>query len=324
MGIPSHGHAGQILFGPEDGYLYCLVRDGSKNDVPSRFSQNKQSVQGKILRIDVDKLSNTKDGKYSRHMWGNYSIPEDNPCIKDRKLLPEIWALGFHNPWRCSFDSDQPSVFFCGDAGQALFEEVDIITKGGNYGWPIYEGPFLHNQTNYPETNAIKAISPVMGYNGSDVATKTGGASIIGGYTYRSKTDPCLYGRYLYTDLYANTIWVGTERPEKSGNFTSARMPWNCAKDSPLKCNTNPGSHDAAIGYAFSFGEDNRKDIYLLASSGVYRIVHPSRCGFACSKDKQSNSMSPVPIPSSSNIRSRNFKVDFIVYVLVTCVGILL
>ncbi|KAK9748000.1 hypothetical protein RND81_02G029300, partial [Saponaria officinalis] len=324
MGLPSHdGHAGQILFGPEDGYLYYLVGDESQKDAPYRFSQNKKSVLGKILRIDVDKLPSAKKQEHNANLWGNYSIPKDNPNIEDKELLPEIWALGFHLIWRCSFDSERPSYFLCDDPGQTLFDEVNIITKGGNYGWPIYEGPFLHNQPNSSENTAIKPIFPVMGYNDPVVARKTGSASLIGGYTYRSNTDPCLFGRYLYTDVYANTVWVGTENPKKSGKFTSKRMPWRCAKDSPIQCNSKPGSHDAFIGYAFSFGEDNRKDVYLLASSGVYKIVHPSRCNFVCSKNTRSNtSVSHAPVSSSSSPRRRNLMImEIIFYVLVTYVG---
>lgn len=100
---------------------------------------------------------------------------------------------------------------------------------------------------------------------------------------------------YLYADLYAGAVWAGIESPENSGNFTSYNIPFTCAKDTPIACSYVPGSSLPALGYIFSFGEDNNKDTYVLASSGVYRIVHPSRCNYACSKE------SITPTTSSTN-----------------------
>lgn len=172
-------------------------------------------------------------------LWGSYSIPQDNPYSEDKDLEPEVWALGLKNPWRCSFDAERPEYFLCGDVGEvkiALFfylcqkhtkaifkaidnnscyqtcltfeipeilqdryEEVDIITKGGNYGWPTYEGLLLFKaeQTSGGNTsaNSTNMIFPALGYKHSDVSSKTGSAAISGGYFYRSMTDPCMYGR---------------------------------------------------------------------------------------------------------------------------------
>lgn len=106
--------------------------------------------------------------------------------------------------------------------------------------------------------------------------------------------------RYLFTDLYAGAVWTGIENPENSGNFTSNEIPFSCAADSPIKCTfPSAGSNSLpALGYIFSFGEDNNKDIYLLASSGVYRLVRPSRCKYVCSKEN------PSPAPAASNTPS--------------------
>ncbi|KAJ0700480.1 putative oxidoreductase [Helianthus annuus] len=143
MGLPSH-HAGQILFGPNYMYLYFMMGDGGGGDLYN-FAQNKsllanfaqnKSLLAKIMRFDVNDIPSESEVTRLR-LWGNYSIPSDNPYIEDKDLKPEIWALGLQNPWRCSFDSERPSYFMCGDVGQNDYEEMDIITKNGNYGWRI-------------------------------------------------------------------------------------------------------------------------------------------------------------------------------------------
>ncbi|OIV97087.1 hypothetical protein TanjilG_14001 [Lupinus angustifolius] len=253
IGIPySRGHAGQILFGPEDGYLYLMLADGSNRDDPYNFAQNKRSLLGKILRIDVNNVPSTQEIN-DKGLWGNYSIPMDNPYINDKELQPEIWAIGFKNPWRCSFDSQRPSYFLCGDAGQDQYEEIDMVKKGQNYGWRIYEGPFLFHPSQSPiGNNSVSSINPtfpILGYSHSDIDNITGSASIIGGYFYRSMTDPCLYGRYLYTDLYAGSIMVGIESPESSRNFSSAKITSMCAHDSPMPCSFVHGSPIPSLGF---------------------------------------------------------------------------
>ncbi|XP_061373510.1 HIPL1 protein-like [Gastrolobium bilobum] len=290
IAIPySGGHAGQILFGPEDGYLYLMLSDGSSRDDPYNLAQNKRSLLGKILRIDVDNLPSTKEIN-DTGLWGNYSIPRDNPYVNDKELEPEIWAMGFKNPWRCSFDSLRPSYFLCGDAGQDEYEEIDVVKKGKNYGWRVYEGPFLFHPSESPRGNtsasSIHPIFPILGYSHSEIDKKTGSASIVGGYFYRSTTDPCIYGRYLYTDLYAGYVLVGTESPENSGNFTNAKISSRCAHDSPMPCSFVEGSASPTMGYVYSLAEDNKKDIYYLTSTGVYRVARPSRCNYLCTKEK--------------------------------------
>lgn len=308
MGLPftSH-HAGQILFGPSDGYLYFMMGDGGGGADPYNFSQNKKSLLGKIMRLDVDNIPSASDIS-RRGLWGNYSIPKDNPFREDKELEPEIWAVGLRNPWRCSFDSSRPSYFMCADVGQDTYEEVDLITKGGNYGWRVYEGPELFHPESSPGGNtsakSINSIFPVMGYNHSEVDSSGKSASITGGYFYRSETDPCLDGMYLYADLYGNGVWAGIETPANSGNFVSHRITFSCASDSPMKCEDSPGTSGVTLGYIFSFGEDNNKDIYLLTQNGVYRVIRPSRCNLACSKESSTaarRNPGPSVSPSSSS-----------------------
>nr|XP_043637645.1 HIPL1 protein-like [Erigeron canadensis] len=315
MGLPFTGHhGGHILFGPNDGYLYFLMGDGGGSGDPQNFAQNKKSLLGKVMRFDIDNIP-TREDITRLSLWGNYSIPRDNPYTQDDDLLPEIWALGLRNPWRSSFDSERPSYFISGDIGQNEYEEVNLITKGGNYGWRIYEGSDLYIPEQTPGGNtsakSVNPIFPVMGYNHSDVNKNEGSASITGGYFYRSQTDPCMYGSYVYGDLYATAMWAGIETPMDSGNFTSSNIPFTCSSDSPKPCSMVPGSSLPALGYIFSFGQDNNKDIYLLTSSGVYRIVAPSRCNYVCATERTTTggpNQRPTSSPSMANILQGPYK----------------
>jgi len=133
---PQMNHnGGTIAFGP-DGYLYVPLGDGGGADdvglghAPDGNGQNTTTLSGKILRIDVDKANENTA----------YSIPADNPFVEQDNILREIYALGFRNPWRISFDIGGDRSLFVSDAGQNLWEEEDLVTKGGNYGWNIKEG----------------------------------------------------------------------------------------------------------------------------------------------------------------------------------------
>ncbi|GMH15339.1 hypothetical protein Nepgr_017180 [Nepenthes gracilis] len=321
IGLPfTNDHGGQILFGPADGYLYFMMGDGGGRGDPYNFAQNKKSVLGKILRLDVDNMPTEKDID-QLGLWGNYSVPRDNPFSEDKELEPEIWAMGFRNPWRCSFDAQRPSYFVCADVGQDKYEEVDVVTKGGNYGWRIYEGPILSDPRQLSSlenssTSSPDLIFPVSGYSHSDVNKKLGSAAISGGFFYRSGTDPCMYGSYLYGDLYASNIWAAAENPKNSGNFTTTGIPFSCAPDSPLPCSSVPNSTLPALGYIYSFGEDNRKDIFILASNGVYRAVRPSRCNYTCSKEVVKPASNPSSAPSSplSGCRSAMHRGEWLLF----------
>lgn len=103
---------------------------------------------------------------------------------------------------------------------------------------------------------------------------------------------------YLYGDLYASHIWAASESPLNSGNFTTSDTPFSCAPDSPIKCDLVPNSNLPALEYIFSFGQDNKRDVYILTQSGVYRIVRPSRCNYACSKEVATSRNPPAAAPS--------------------------
>ncbi|KAI3894297.1 hypothetical protein MKX03_001844 [Papaver bracteatum] len=308
MGLPFSGHhAGQILFGP-DGYLYYMMGDGGSKNDPYNFSQNKKSLLGKIMRLDINNIPSATEIN-DLGLWGNYSIPKDNPSVDDKDLQPEIWALGVRNPWRCSFDSERPSYFICADVGQETYEEVDLISKGGNYGWRMYEGygpnELIQSATKNVSMSDLNLIYPVMGYSHSEVNENEGSASIIGGYFYRSMTDPCMNGRYVYADLYATAMWAAQEYPINSGNFTTSKIPFSCASDSPIPCASLPKTSLPSLGYIYSFGEDNKKDIYVLTNTGVHRVVRPSRCNYSCSKENTTRITNPPsPAPSSPSSAS--------------------
>ncbi len=185
---PDGNHnGGCIKFGP-DGYLYISLGDGGgQHDQHGDIGngQNLNTLLGKILRIDVD----TAD---------TYKIPADNPFAGKPNVRPEIWAYGFRNPYRFSFDKVSGQLF-AGDVGQDLWEEVDIVNKGANYGWRIVEGTHCHNLKNIPDSTCDTSgiTMPIDEYSHKV------GISVIGGYVYNGKQVPVLKSKYVFAD------WTG-------------------------------------------------------------------------------------------------------------------
>lgn len=127
---------------------------------------------------------------------------------------------------------------------------------------------------------------------------------------------------YVYGDLYATAMWAGIETPSDSGNFTSSKIPFTCASDSPIPCSIVPGSTLPALGYIFSFGQDNKKDVYLLTSSGVYRVVPPSRCNYECAIERTTGpNQRPSPSPSKACMLQGSYK--NLLFILVSTFGLL-
>ena len=121
---------------------------------------------------------------------------------------------------------------------------------------------------------------------------------------------------YLYADLYATALWAAAEIPTNSGNFTTYSIPFSCARDSPLECNSVPNTNLAALGYIYSFGEDNKKDLYILANTGVYRVVRPSRCNYSCPKENETRVETPrTSAPSSSGNPLTTQCMNFLLYI---------
>jgi glucose/arabinose dehydrogenase len=186
--FPNH-NGGQITFGP-DGYLYIAVGDGGSGGDPRNYAQRKNTVLGKILRIDVNAESGGR----------KYAIPPDNPFINNTtEYREEIYAWGLRNPWRISFDP-VTGWLWAGDVGQGDWEEVDVIEKGKNYGWKIMEG--LHCFPPGTATCDTAGLTmPIWEYNHNL------GISITGGYVYRGKRLPELVGEYICGDFGSGRIW---------------------------------------------------------------------------------------------------------------------
>jgi glucose/arabinose dehydrogenase len=184
---PDGNHDGGCLqFGP-DGYLYITFGDGGgQGDKHGEFGngQKMDTWLGKILRVDV----NTKVG---------YLVPKDNPFVGKKGVSPEIWAYGFRNPYRISFDK-ATGTLFAGDVGQDLWEEVDIVRKGANYGWRLFEGTHPYNPASGTDPQGI--IMPITEYSHKE------GISVIGGYVYNGHQVPVLQGKYLFCD-WSGPVW---------------------------------------------------------------------------------------------------------------------
>lgn len=129
--------------------------------------------------------------------------------------------------------------------------------------------------------------------------------------------------RYLYADLYAGAMWAGTESPEDSGNYTSTMIPFSCSKQSPIPCESVAGSPLPALGYIYSFAEDNSKDVFLLTSKGVYRVVQPSLCKYSCPEERITTNSPPPPGPSSSARQLAYLKSNLIISLLLVFISLL-
>ena len=277
---PQMNHnGGHIAFGP-DGYLYVPLGDGGGSDDKGEGhnpqignGQDTMTMLGKILRIGVDDRG---DGR-------EYGIPGDNPFVEGGGL-PEIFAFGLRNPYHISFDAEGGHKLFAGDAGQVRWEEVDIIEKGGNYGWNIKEGRHLFGKeddmSNFLATEPVPAelIDPIVDY--PNRANRTGGMGsvVIGGYVYRGERIPFLRGRYIFGDLSGTAgkpdgrIFVASPPESEGGTWVMDELSVDNKK--------------GKLGeYILSFGQDSDNELYVLSSdtegpsgtSGrVYRIV-PAR-----------------------------------------------
>jgi glucose/arabinose dehydrogenase len=224
---PNHD-GGTICFGP-DGFLYVTLGDGGAADDPKKVGQKLNSLLGKVLRIDVDRKD---EGKA-------YAIPKDNPFVEVKDALPEVWAYGLRNIWRMSFDR-KTGKLWAGEVGQNLYEEINIIEKGGNYGWSKRESlhPF---STDGVDVNK-NMIDPIWEYHHSV------GRSITGGHVYRGKRFPELDGHYLYGDFVTSKIWA---------------LRYDDAKKRVV---ANRPIRDLGLPI-LSFGEDEQGELYLLTST---------------------------------------------------------
>ena len=196
---PFVNHNGGCLRFGHDGYLYIGLGDGGSAGDPGDRAQNPENKLGKMHRIDIDGGS-------------PYAIPASNPFAIATDTLPEIWAIGYRNPWRFSFDKLTGNMWI-GDVGQNLQEEVDVELAGDgghNYGWRCYEGFEIFNDAGCDD-DVSNYTMPILQYPHNFT---TGGFSITGGYVYRGSLYPGMYGYYLCADYVSgNWWWVDADGP---------------------------------------------------------------------------------------------------------------
>ena len=223
-------NGGQLLFGP-DGFLYIGLGDGGGANDPNGHAQNRETLLGSILRIDV--RGHGHDGPYD--------VPETNPFFNSDKYKPEIWAYGFRNPWRFAFDTESDKLWVS-DVGQELWEEVNKVVPGANYGWNVTEGSQC--LTDIPGCETGK-ITPVWTYG------REQGCSVIGGVVYTGSSVQSLNGMYLFGDYCTGTIWA---LKDGIGYLFVAEL----------------GHIDANIT---SFGSDELGEVYIGTYGGeIYRL----------------------------------------------------
>jgi len=239
--FPSH-NGGNLAFGP-DGYLYVGLGDGGNQGVgdPGNRAQNPSTWLGKMLRLDVNQLP--------------YRIPTDNLGVLVPAMLDEIWAVGFRNPWRYSFDRLTQDLWIT-DVGQALYEEIDLVPAGPtnpadlNFGWRLKEGFHCFNPSSNCDPNQVLR-DPTWEYDHS-----AGRCAIIGGFVYRGRAMAELQGDYLYGDYCTGEVL--------SLHWDSANQLW---------VERSHGLETGYFGAITGFGEDNDGEIYAATSSGIFRIV---------------------------------------------------
>jgi glucose/arabinose dehydrogenase len=265
MDKPGYNYeAGHIAFGP-DGYLYIATGDSVRDPATQagRFAQDTYSLLGKILRIDVDGVAASGT---------NYLIPADNPFAAGGGAS-EVFAYGFRNPYRFSFDG--PERLFVADVGQGMMEEIDLVERGKNYGWPVREGTTCFNAGNWYQP--LKSC-PTQGLSEPIISYPHVGdlSAVIGGGVYRGSALPDLVGGYVFGDwgrgnghlfiAYAPNVSTGT---------------WQFTE---LKVEISSGQ--AGIGQLLGIGQDEDGEFYILTrqpgtgptgnTGSVYKLVQPN------------------------------------------------
>ena len=228
----NNHYGGTIAFGP-DGYLYAAPGDGGGSNDPNNNAQNINSLLGKMLRIDVNVAT-------------GYAIPPTNPFAGATPGADEIYALGLRNPFRWSFDRGGTRQLWAADVGQDAWEEVDIITQGGNYGWRVYEG---FNCTGLdPNLCSSSFVAPLFVYSSQNTTQR---CSITGGYVYRGGQNALPNGAYVYGDYCTGEI-----------------MLWHGGQQTVI--------HDIPDFNLYSFGEDEDGEIYVIhAGLGQIKKIVP-------------------------------------------------
>lgn len=239
----ANHNAGMIEFGPNDGFLYIGKGDGGSGNDPNNRAQDDDDLLGKVLRIDVDGAP-------------PYTSPPDNPFFGAVPGRDEIYATGLRNPFRWSFDR-VTSQLYAGDVGQGLREEIDIITRGGNFGWRVFEGMLCTGLGPAP-CNPGDYTAPLTEYSHAG-----GRCSVIGGYVYRGARAAFQVGAYVFGDFCTGEVFQ-------------------------LNPATNGGVQTVLLGTALSvssFGEDEADEQYVVGLGGsVDRLTTtppPAACAYS-------------------------------------------
>ena len=227
----ANHNGGMVAFGP-DGYLYIGRGDGGSRGDPQNRGQNPHELLGKVLRIDVD---------HERP----FAVPSDNPFVKGGGR-PEVYAFGLRNPWRFSFDRATGELWLA-DVGQYKWEEVNVIQRGGNYGWSIMEGNHCFKpEDRCPREGLLLSVA--------EYGHDKGRCSITGGYVYRGKRLPVLGGTYVFGDFCSGELFALPAQSER-----------DVLREPRLLTKT-----DLRIS---SFGEDEAGELYVIDhGGGVYRL----------------------------------------------------
>ena len=251
--VTQNHTGGCIEFGP-DGFLYLGMGDTGPQQDPNGHGQDLRRLLGKMLRIDVDR----------RDAALPYAIPRDNPFRDREDARPEIWALGFREPWRFSFDRLTGDLWV-GDVGQDRVEEVTIVRRGENHGWNVYEGfePFSNQRRN----PAAEYVAPVFAYK------RKLGNSITGGYVYRGDPKSSFYGAYICGDYTSRRIWALTQENRTLRTVREiALAPESLA----------------------SFGTDERGNIYVVGYEGMVYELDLAPAKFPAVKETSAGKTSDV------------------------------
>ena len=226
---PEWNHNGGMLaFGP-DGYLYISLGDGGRDSDRDGNGQNTGTLLGSILRIDVS----------ASRASAPYAVPDANPFVSTAGARPEIWAYGFRNPWRFSFDASTGALYV-GDVGEGEYEEIDLVVRGGNYGWNTMEGAHCFES---PSCDRSGLELPIAEY------THEFGCAVTGGYVYRGARVPALTGSYIYSDFCSGRIWALAPNA------------------------TDPIQIADAGALVAAFGVDLSNELYILGFDGVLRML---------------------------------------------------
>lgn len=277
----NNHNGGHIAFGP-DGLLYLSIGDGGFNTVsdPFRNGQNKNTLLGKILRIDIDSAK-------------PYAIPPDNPFVVGFGAA-EIWAYGLRNPWRISFDR-LTGRLFAGDVGYLSFEEIDLIEKGKNYGWSLMEGPNCFPNPGFPCNLDHSLTLPIA------AVPRNEGQCVTGGYVYRGSRFPELYGLYIFGDWLSGAMFSLEEDP--GGSWTRKSLG-----TFPFSITSFAESEEGELYFANFFAGEIYELLGYYASdlNSDFSVDEKDLCSIL----KQMGGAQPPPGTSSADLNSDG-KIDY-------------